>query len=399
MTVLSKRKREESSEAEESSDEEESESVVLCADEELDELLRVCANGDIFRVANGSYAKPWENEHGYSLVSIGGKRHRVHRIVCRAFHGDMSEDKPHVNHKNGVRADNSAANLEWTSIEDNIRHSFVNNKDRKSNAPKMSLAIIATRGEEERRAFASTSDAARKLTAESEGLKFNAGSISAVLSGKQKKVRGWTFERAEDPDLPGEVWYEHPTLPIMVSNMERYQLLSRASPKVHLGSGRHTVGVGGSSYPFHHLVWEAYYKQLIPEGLEIDHIDELTRSNRPEKLQLATPSENIKNSYDRGHRALSSKAIIAIDPKSGKETQYISVKAAAAALEIDPRRISQVLMGKQKTAGKKGFTFRFVDTPKKMPAADGTTRDITIASVVKIRLESPTRKKPKKVVE
>ena len=91
MTVLSKRKREESSEAEESSDEEESESVVLCADE-LDELLRVCANGDIFRVANGSYAKPWENDDGYFSVCIGGKKHLVHRIVCRAFHGNMSED-------------------------------------------------------------------------------------------------------------------------------------------------------------------------------------------------------------------------------------------------------------------------------------------------------------------
>ena len=398
MTVLSKRKREESSEAEDESDEEESESVVLCADEELDELLRVCANGDIFRVANGSYAKPWENDDGYSLVSIGGKKHRVHRIVCRAFHGDMQPDKPHVNHKNGVRSDNSAANLEWTSIEDNIRHSFVNNKDRKSNAPKMSLAIIATRGEEERRAFASTSDAARKLT-ESEGLKFHRGNISAVLSGKQKKVRGWTFERADDPNLPGEVWYEHPTLPIMVSNMERYQVLSRASPKVHLGSGRHTVGVGGSSYPFHHLVWEAYYKQLIPEGLEIDHIDELTRSNRPEKLQLATPSENIKNSYDRGHRALSSKAIIAIDPKSGKETQYISVKAAAAALKIDPSSISEVLMGKLKTAGKKGFTFCYVEKPKKMPAADGTTRDITIASVVKIRLKRNKRQNKPRIAK
>ena len=303
MTVLSKRKREESSEAEDESDEEESESVVLCADEELDELLRVCANGDIFRVANGTYAKPWENDDGYFSVCIGGKRHRVHRIVCRAFHGAMSDDEPHVNHKNGVRSDNSAANLEWTSIEDNNRHSHTTNPNRKSNAPKMSLAIIATRGEEERRAFASTSDAARKLT-ESEGLKFHRGNISAVLSGKKKHTHGWTFERADDPNLPGEVWYEHPTLPIMVSNMERYQVLSRASPKVHLGSGRHTVGVGGSSYPFHHLVWEAYYKQLIPEGLEIDHIDELTRSNRPEKLQLATPSENIKNSYDRGHRAL-----------------------------------------------------------------------------------------------
>ena len=105
-----------------------------------------------------------------------------------------------------------------------------------------------------------------------------------------------------------------------------------------------------------------------------------------------------KISYARGHRAPPiTKAIIAIDPQTGKETTYTSVKAAAEAFKIHATHISKVLMGRRKTAGK-GFTFGYVEKPKKMPAADGTTRDITIASVVKIRLK-PNKKKAKKVVE
>ena len=112
MTVLSKRKRAESDEDSE---------VMLYSNERL----RVYATGDIFRVANGTYAKPYERGDGYSLVKIGGKMHRVHRIVCLAFHGAMQSDKPHVNHKNGIRSDNSAANLEWTSIPDKKKRSRV----------------------------------------------------------------------------------------------------------------------------------------------------------------------------------------------------------------------------------------------------------------------------------
>ena len=103
-----------------------------------------------------------------------------------------------------------------------------------------------------------------------------------------------------------------------------------------------------------------------------------------------------KISYARGHTPII-KAIIAIDPKTGKETTYASVKEAAEAFKIHATHISKVLMGRRKTAGK-GFTFGYVEKPKKMPAADGTTRDITIASVVKIRLK-PNKKKAKKVVE
>jgi hypothetical protein len=46
----------------------------------------------------------------------------VHRLVADAFHGMRPESK-NVNHKNGVRTDNRAANLEWLTQRENLIHS------------------------------------------------------------------------------------------------------------------------------------------------------------------------------------------------------------------------------------------------------------------------------------
>ncbi len=51
------------------------------------------------------------------------KRIAVHRLVLVAFKG-YDADKPWVNHKDGNRSNNHLDNLEWTTISENIQHSF-----------------------------------------------------------------------------------------------------------------------------------------------------------------------------------------------------------------------------------------------------------------------------------
>lgn len=52
------------------------------------------------------------------------KRVAVHRLVCIAFNGNPPEGMNWVNHKDGNKANNSAPNLEWSSISDNIKHAY-----------------------------------------------------------------------------------------------------------------------------------------------------------------------------------------------------------------------------------------------------------------------------------
>lgn len=66
--------------------------------------------------------------NGYLRVALSAngkpRLESVHRLVCAAFHGAPPSGSMHVNHKNGVKHDNRAENLEWVSASDNELHSY-----------------------------------------------------------------------------------------------------------------------------------------------------------------------------------------------------------------------------------------------------------------------------------
>jgi len=138
------------------------------------------------------------DKDGYRVVKL--KKHqysdsqRVHRLVCIAFL-DNYEDKPQVNHKNGIKDDNVLGNLEWATLSENRIHAYdtglqngLSRRGAKSNFAKLSekqvLEIRAMYGGD-LRGLNETGKKGRLTCKEiSEKYKITMGGVASIVSKK-----------------------------------------------------------------------------------------------------------------------------------------------------------------------------------------------------------------------
>ena len=80
---------------------------------------------DLGRVRNrktGHVLKPSSDRYGYLRLSLGSVDNvYVHRLVCKAFHGEPIGNRNQVNHIDCDRQNNCANNLEWCTGSENIK--------------------------------------------------------------------------------------------------------------------------------------------------------------------------------------------------------------------------------------------------------------------------------------
>lgn len=72
----------------------------------------------------GRILKGRQDAYGYVTMTIKNKQVKAHRLVAKHFI-ENPLNKSQVNHKNGIKSDNRAINLEWCSHEENMKHLFL----------------------------------------------------------------------------------------------------------------------------------------------------------------------------------------------------------------------------------------------------------------------------------
>jgi hypothetical protein len=169
-------------------------------------LYEVDNLGRLFLLRSGRQSRKRASANGYIILTLkdehGVRRDEfLHRIVCETFHGPApSADRSHTNHRNGVKSDNRACNLEWCTRSENMLHSYrelgqkaaASGKFGALNPGSHAIQAVDAAGEVKLQ-FAALREAQRAG--------FSAGCISMCISGARPTHKGYRWRLQEASSL------------------------------------------------------------------------------------------------------------------------------------------------------------------------------------------------------
>jgi hypothetical protein len=142
----------------------------------LGNVYHVYADGRLKRMKLGT------GKNGYRIVRLGNQvTLAVHRAVAKAFLPAPMFPNMTVNHKNGIKTDNRACNLEWLTQQENCLHGrYV-----------LGRQIHPVMAVDAGGRIVSVAASIKQL----EAAGFNNSHVSECMSGKLKTHHGCTFRR------------------------------------------------------------------------------------------------------------------------------------------------------------------------------------------------------------
>ncbi len=109
----------------------------------------ITKSGKVWSKNRNRFLKNKIDKKGYCCIGFRAngsrKEKKIHRLLAEIFIPNP-ENKPQINHINGIKNDNSIENLEWVTNEENMKHAFktglVDKKGEKNQNAKLNDAKI-----------------------------------------------------------------------------------------------------------------------------------------------------------------------------------------------------------------------------------------------------------------